>query len=120
MSWIKEKKCETCGIKFENKKPVFPTCFVCGFEGGNLNTNGHGISICDFGSLIYCNWGIRKTSKLGEWRIEKDKAHLLYPTEKQLYTIYDYKFYDTYIWLLDSNGNEHKICCCDCIYVEWL
>jgi len=32
----------------------------------------------------------------------------------------EFKEYEEYIEIIDIDNNKHKICYCDCIYVEWL
>lgn len=119
MSWNKEEKCMNCGIRYEKEKPIFKECFEEGFCGGVSNVTGKPISICDFGSLIFCKWKIEKTDVQGLWKVQGDNARILLPTEENLYEIISYEIKENGIIVKDSNNNEHKICCCECIFVEW-
>ena len=120
MEWNKKEKCKSCGIKYENGKPIFKDCFQYGFSGGTLNISGRGMSICDFGSLRYCKWDIKRSKNNDFWIVQGDKANLIYPTKEKLFYIQDFKEYEDCIEIIDVDNNKHKLCCCDCIYVEWL
>ena len=120
MEWTKEEKCKSCGIKYENGKLIFKECFQYGFSGGTLNVSGRGMSICDFGSLRYCKWTIEKSKDNKYWIIQGDKANLIYPTKDKLIYIQEFKEYEEYIEIVDIDGSKYRVCCCDCIYVEWL